>query len=763
MNHVPHRLAGLCALLLTMMPTLAQGPTLPALATQLPTPSIATLDDQPRLNQPTFAQLGQREDVTLRAGQRYHSVSFAVRTDEVITRLALRLNFTHSPISPQETSYLNVRLNGEIAGRITVPADASQRVFSQDVLLDPRLVIDYNQLTIELAGAVDCTESGSDQDSPPATTDANAWAQISATSTLNLAMAPLPVANDLALLPAPFFDKRDSRPLELSLVMAPRPGNDTLQAAGSVASWLGALASYRGLRLESRDSLPPSGHAIVLATQRERPTGVDLPTTAGASISVVNNPSNPRYKVLYVLGRDEQELRRAVDALVLNQISAQGSSVLISRDTPVARRQPHDAPRWLPTHRAVRFDEIIPPTALEVQGQHPGPIRLDMRLPPDLFLWRSRGIPVDVRYYYSEQARGTPSMLNVQFNGEPVRDYAIAEADSRKWLDRMEQHFWGSDRSRRARFRLTAEQLGTQSYANLTFAFSHGNRDDRVTDCPSEATTRSTIDGESTIDFSGVSHYLPLPDLAAFANAGFPFTRVADLGETAVVMPDVAGSHEIAAYLGLMGRMGESTGYPARLVTVVRPRGLQSVADRELIVIGTAANQPLLRDWSRHLPFTVGATTAPPPAPEWWRWLSNFWQRDRHEPHGTLNFATTGADAALVGFESPLTPGRSVVALIGSRSEALTHAATVLTDPKHIADVRGHVAVIKPSAKIVSYLADPTYTTGELPWLEWLRWQMSSRPVLLWGVLLGSIFVLSSVIYTLLRRLAMRRHAGAAA
>jgi hypothetical protein len=37
------------------------------------------------------------------------------------------------------------------------------------------------------------------------------------------------------------------------------------------------------------------------------------------------------------------------------------------------------------------------------------------------------------------------------------------------------------------------------------------------------------IDPNSTIDLSSFPHYMALPDLAAFANSGFPFTRMADL------------------------------------------------------------------------------------------------------------------------------------------------------------------------------------------------------------------------------------------
>ena len=57
--------------------------------------------------------------------------------------------------------------------------------------------------------------------------------------------------------------------------------------------------------------------------------------------------------------------------------------------------------------------------------------------------------------------------------------------------------------------------------------------------CSSTATEpQRAIDPDSTIDFSHFVHYAQLPNLAFFANSGFPFTRFADLSQTAVVMPD---------------------------------------------------------------------------------------------------------------------------------------------------------------------------------------------------------------------------------
>ena len=71
--------------------------------------------------------------------------------------------------------------------------------------------------------------------------------------------------NDLSILPLPFFDRRDARVLNMPFVFAAAPDNTTLEAAGTVSSWFGALASYRGATFSTHlGQIPPQGNAMVL-------------------------------------------------------------------------------------------------------------------------------------------------------------------------------------------------------------------------------------------------------------------------------------------------------------------------------------------------------------------------------------------------------------------------------------------------------------------------------------------------------------------
>src|SRR3546814_19515339 len=80
---------------------------------------------------------------------------------------------------------------------------------------------------------------------------------------------------------------------------------------------------------------------------------------------------------------------------------------------------------------------------------------------------------------------------------------------------------------------------------------------------------------------------------------------MADLSETAVVMPQRPSAPEIEAYLNIMGLMGDATGYPGTKHVVVDPGQVEQVADRDLLVLGTYENQPLIGEWAASSPFRV--------------------------------------------------------------------------------------------------------------------------------------------------------------
>ena len=84
--------------------------------------------------------------------------------------------------------------------------------------------------------------------------------------------------------------------------------------------------------------------------------------------------------------------------------------------------------------------------------------------------------------------------------------------------------------------------LKTTQANSLSFSFEYaqqymGGTEDGRCDLVMPPAHQVRIDEGSTIDFTGYRHFIEMPDLKAFAYAGFPFSRMADLADTQIVMP----------------------------------------------------------------------------------------------------------------------------------------------------------------------------------------------------------------------------------
>ncbi len=115
------------------------------------------------------------------------------------------------------------------------------------------------------------------------------------------------------------------------------------------------------------------------------------------------------------------------------------------------------------------------------------------------------------------------------------------------------------------------------------------------------------IDPNSTISLARGYHFAEMPNLAFFVSAGFPFTQMADLSNTTIVLPDTPNTGEISAYLGMMGRFGFLTGYPAMQVTVARPEEEATLQKGDILVMGTFDHLGSLTDILKNVPISIGS------------------------------------------------------------------------------------------------------------------------------------------------------------
>ena len=699
----------------------------------------------------SFKQLGASTPVRLRGVDGAISLPFSIRSDEVVASAKLKLDYSYSPALLAELSHLKVMLNEEVVAVVPLPREKGV-LNRREIDLDPRFFTDYNKLQFRLIGhyTYKCEDP----------LHSSLWLELSNLGQLELTLAPLALASDLKYLPLPFFEKRDNAALKLPFVFSAAPTFGTLKAAGVLASWFGGLASYRGARFPTFLNALPEGNAVVFLDGGEKFGG--LRSASAATVSIEPHPNNPNAKLLLISGDNEQDLMRAVRSIVFGNGTLSGQRVVINQDVEPPPRKPYDAPAWVPTDRPVRFAELTQPEELQAQGFFPSVIPVNFRNAPDLFTWRSPGVPIELRYRFTALPLSKKATLNIGINGEFVRAIALDESNRRSQSkDLLQGPFFDKVPSyREDRISVPLHRVDGRSQLQFQYYFDlvkEGECRDSLPD-----NLRGAIDPESTLDLSNFPHYSALPDLAFFRNIGFPFTRLADLSETAVVMPEQPTAEEIGAYLMLMGRMGEATGYPALRHALVSATELDKMAQRDLIVIGSAKDQNLMSKWADHLPLVQVDGEHRLREPDIFRRAIYRWEEEDIQatprPEGSLKLQGASL-TSLMAFESPLQSGRSVVLLYADRSADLVKIADILLDPERIKNVQGDFVVVDEKGDRYAKVGE-TYYLGSLPMSIHLRWAFSNHPMLvsLLGVLI--CILLAAIAFRALRAVATKRMQG---
>ncbi|MEO8641722.1 cellulose biosynthesis cyclic di-GMP-binding regulatory protein BcsB [Pseudomonas sp.] len=701
----------------------------------------------------TLKQLGRNYPMSLHGVESTDSVNFDVRADSIVTGAKLTLQYTYSPALLADLSQINVIVNDEVAASLSLPKENAGQLQKQVVDIPAHLITEFNRLSLQFVGHY--TMSCEDPQ------HSSLWAKISNATELSIEVLPLALPNDLSIMPLPFFDRRDARALNLPFVFAAAPDNTTLEAAGALSSWFGAQASYRGATFSTRfNQIPAHGNAVVVLSGPDtlQLGGLSLPAAKGPTLTVMSNPNDANGKLLVITGRDSIELKRAVTALVLGSQALSGSSVVIDRLDALQPRKPYDAPNWLPSDRPVKLGELLPAKQFNVSGYNPGDITVPLNFPPDLFTWRDEGAPLNLKYRYTPQEKSTNSSFIISFNDALIQSQTLLSQDK---LDSgvLSALKLNDSLGREARVRLPLNSVALQSRLQLRYMFDYikqGECGDIIID-----NMRGSVDPESTLDISGYDHFMAMPNLGVFKDAGFPFTRLADLSQTAVVLPDNAGAPELDAYLTVLGRFGQSTGYPATGVLVMQAAQVQAAADKDLLVFASGANQPLLTQWADRLPAadtggqqSFHLSDLPMHLRDWFSPDPNANQR---KARLAMAFSGGARSTYLTGFESPLKSGRSVVVIASGQPAGLAEATNALIGGEdYTQSIQGSLVVVRGKT-IEPLVADEQYYVGSLGPVKYLQWLMS-RHVVLTLLLTGlGVLLLSCLAYLALRSRAKQR------
>ncbi|MGC2297945.1 MAG: UDP-forming cellulose synthase catalytic subunit, partial [Acidobacteriaceae bacterium] len=252
--------------------------------------------------------LGVTDPIKLKGTDAYNTVYFAIPQNEVVKQASMHLYYHFSPSLIPSQSHLKVLLNGTLFATLAVPQTPSNgAVIESDVVIPPDLLVRNNQLTFEFIGhyAETCEDP----------LNSALWAHIDPNTRIAIAGDLLPLANDLKLLPLPFFDSQLARPPVVPIVFGATPSLRGLEAAGVLTSWFGMLGDYRGMRFPVSVGTFPTGNVVLIAENPgTMPPGLNLPGAEAPTVAVRANPVDPYGKVLIVTGADADQTLAAAQA-----------------------------------------------------------------------------------------------------------------------------------------------------------------------------------------------------------------------------------------------------------------------------------------------------------------------------------------------------------------------------------------------------------------------------------------------------------------
>jgi len=196
-------------------------------------------------------------------------------------------------------------------------------------------------------------------------------------------------------------------------------------------------------------------------------------------------------------------------------------------------------------------------------------------------------------------------------------------------------------------------------------------------------------------------------------------------------------------------------------VSVITPDAISSAAAKDIVLVGTLQNQPLLREWSGNTPFqqrgdslvvqtgrdTRDGTTS----------MSSWFTRETGQ--GTVSVDSTALKAGLVSFQSPLAQDRTVVAMLTGDAENSGDVVDALTQRELANRIEGDYVSIVGNSVTAREVAGE-YEIGNLPFPVWAQWYVSDKPIGMIILVVCAGLLLGFPLFTWLRSSANRKSAG---
>ena len=605
-----------------------------------------------------------------------------------------------------QLSHIKLIMNGTLFATIQPTPGQAGGSASQDAeaefMIPPELLVHNNALTIQSIGhyTMVCED--------PANTAL--WSRVHRNTYLDIEGDLLPLADDLKQLPMPFLDPAVIQPLSIPIVFASAPSYKAIQAAGVVTSYFGLISESRPVRFPVHIGPIPAGNAIVISDGPSNlPAGLNLPSVSAPTVAMRNNPNDAYGKVMVVAGADADQVLQAAQAIALHSDMLQGAQSTIDSLKLPDRQGADAAPRWARTDQTIALWDYA--TADQLQGDGSAPLNVYFRIAPDIFYPERPNALLRLVYRYNSIPIGPISSMQVRVNNAFLGSVPLVPAQ---------------EASRRMQADVPVPVVNLRPFSNsLSFDFTFQLLKKGGCQDTTPINMQGAILRDTFLDLRGYPHYAPLPNLEIFANAGFPFTRFADLAETTVVLPPTPTEQEIETFVTLMGHFGRQTGFPVLRVTVAGSDAMQAGARTDFLIVGTGDDQPAFEKLAGRLPVALRSGQiqvhdtqgffAPMLHHAWWKLRT-----EEHTESGDLTAAGT-PDAVVEGVQSPYDPlgSRSIVAIHLREAATFEPFMAAFMRVQQSSDISGSVSVLHGNQFQSFRIGAEVYHVGVLPW--WTR------------------------------------------
>ena len=659
---------------------------------------------------------GQAQSVKLDGVNNIQYFDFGVRADELVTKAHVNLDFTASPSLIANYSQLNVYLNDQLQQSLPLTALGVGKPVQTQVTLNPKLIKAANRLSIEFVGHYQTI-----CENP---TNEVLWVAINPSSALSLTKQKLRLGNDLARFPAPFINPSMNELTTLPFVFAKSPSDSIKNAAAVMASLGGEIAEWRGIDYPVYfNEAPADQHFVVFATNENRPEFLkDLPSVDGPEVILADAPNSRFAKMLVVTGRNDADLLIAARAFVASGKVLIGERFKAKSFKEPAPRQPYDAPNWLPSDRAVAFAQLMQyPKQLTARGQAIQPVHLPVRLAPDLYMAGSGTMSMNLKYRYTKPLVGEQAQLQVRVNETLVDSVNLSNKEGRGESVIELPAFDGP----LASVDQYGASLGIVNDLNFHLQYLTQHSEGAMDNCKSVTLVSHQLEIEptSTLNLSGLYHYAKLPDLGLFTKGAFPFSKMADLSETAVLMPLHATTTEMTTMLNGVARIAATTGLAASQVMVTSDVNARTLVHKDILLVG---EMPL-----GLLEFEVGN------AHELQQKVHDHINQNKLNDKSLrtlleeqLSVSENAGIASVVSLQSPFNKERTVVALVSEGAAGARLLNAHLQRPSTLMNAKGSVCILTESES-PCFEVGHRYYVGSLPWYQKIWTTVSQNPLIL--------------------------------